>query len=59
MTDICIRNRNFDRLSPEQCQELHNASLEILAEHQPEPLPDDVAQAVEAVVRRAKDGTGV
>jgi trimethylamine--corrinoid protein Co-methyltransferase len=26
----------------------------ILAEHQPDPLPDDVAQAVHAVVERAK-----
>ena len=30
MTDIRISDRNF-RLSPEQCQKLHNASLEILA----------------------------
>ncbi|NIO72221.1 MAG: trimethylamine methyltransferase [Anaerolineae bacterium] len=31
MIDIRIGDRNFDRLSPEQCQKLHNASLEILA----------------------------
>ena len=31
MIDIRINDRNFDRLSPEQCQKLHNASLEILA----------------------------
>jgi trimethylamine--corrinoid protein Co-methyltransferase len=30
MTDIRINDRNF-RLSPEQCQKLHNASLEILS----------------------------
>ena len=28
---------------------------EILAEHQPEPLPDDVAQAIRAIVRRAEE----
>jgi trimethylamine--corrinoid protein Co-methyltransferase len=27
---------------------------EILAEHRPEPLPEDVAQAVHAIVERAK-----
>jgi trimethylamine--corrinoid protein Co-methyltransferase len=31
MIDMRINDRNFDRLSPEQCQELHHASLEILA----------------------------
>ena len=31
MIDMRINDRNFDRLSPEQCQKLHNASLEILA----------------------------
>ena len=31
MTDIRINSRNFDRLSPEQCQKLHHASLEILS----------------------------
>jgi len=28
---------------------------EILAEHQPEPLPDDVVQAIRAIVRRAEE----
>ncbi|MGA9349335.1 MAG: trimethylamine methyltransferase family protein [Anaerolineae bacterium] len=28
---------------------------EILAEHQPEPLPDDVAQTIKAIVRRAEE----
>jgi trimethylamine--corrinoid protein Co-methyltransferase len=31
MIDIRIGGRTFDRLSPEQCQRLHNASLEVLA----------------------------
>lgn len=29
----------------------------ILAEHQPEPLPHDIAQKLRAIVRRAEDGT--
>ena len=31
---------------------------EILAEHQPEPLPDDVAQAIKAIIRRAEEQEG-
>jgi len=31
---------------------------EILAEHKPEPLPDDTAQAIKAIVRRAEEQVG-
>lgn len=31
---------------------------EILAEHQPEPLPDDAARAIRAIVRRAEESVG-
>jgi trimethylamine--corrinoid protein Co-methyltransferase len=31
----------------------------ILAEHKPDPLPDDVVQAIKAIVRRAEKGQGV
>jgi trimethylamine:corrinoid methyltransferase-like protein len=104
MTEIRISDRDSGRLSPEQCQGLHNASLEILArtgvrlyhqeavgllkkagasvsggnrwqaaggkslaeraiervsmifaEHQPGPLPKDIAQKIKAIVQRAED----
>ena len=32
---------------------------QILVEHKPEPLPDDVAQAIKAIVRRAEERVGV
>jgi len=32
---------------------------EILAEHKPEPLPEDVVQAIRAIIRRAEDGVGI
>lgn len=31
---------------------------EILADHQPEPLPDDVVQAIKAIIRRAEEQEG-
>jgi trimethylamine--corrinoid protein Co-methyltransferase len=33
-------------------------AAEILADHQPEPLPEDAAQAIRAIVRRAEEQVG-
>ena len=32
--------------------------VDILAEHQPEPLPEDVFQKIKAIVRQAEDRAG-
>ncbi len=57
----------FDRHNYDKWQAAGGKSLaeraaqrveEILAEHQPEPLPDDVAQAVKAVVRQTEKRMG-
>jgi trimethylamine--corrinoid protein Co-methyltransferase len=54
----------FERGNHDQWQEAGGKSLgeraverveEILTEHQPEPLPDDVVQAIRAIVRRAEE----
>ncbi len=57
----------FERGNYEQWQAKGSKSLgeraaervaKILDKHQPEPLPEDVAQAVKAVVRRAEESFG-
>jgi trimethylamine--corrinoid protein Co-methyltransferase len=55
----------FERGNYDQWQDKGGKSLgeraaerveELLAEHEPEPLPGEVAQAVRAVVQRAEEG---
>jgi trimethylamine--corrinoid protein Co-methyltransferase len=57
----------FDRRNYDKWQAIGGESLaeraadrvkKILAEHQPEPLPDEATQAVKAVVRRAEESVG-
>jgi len=58
----------FERGNYDQWQEAGGKSLgervverveEILTEHKPEPLPDDVVQAIRAIVRRAEESVGL
>jgi trimethylamine--corrinoid protein Co-methyltransferase len=57
----------FERGNYDQWQDAGGKSLgeraaerveEILAEHEPEPLPDDVAQSLQAIVQRAEESMG-
>jgi trimethylamine--corrinoid protein Co-methyltransferase len=57
----------FERGNYDQWQDKGGKSLgeraaerveELLAEHEPEPLPEEVAQRVKAIVRRAEEGFG-
>ena len=51
---------NYDRWQAAGCKSLAEQAAErvskILAEHQPEPLPGDIARKVKAIVQRAEDG---
>jgi len=50
---------NYDRWQAAGCKSLAEQAAErvskILAEHQPEPLPEDIARKVKAIVQRAED----
>ena len=45
--------------SPEFYEKARAEARRILEEHQPEPLPDDVAEQIHAVVVRADEEVGV
>jgi phosphoribosylaminoimidazole-succinocarboxamide synthase len=56
MADIHTNARTFlsarfRRMSDEQCQRIH-------AQHEPEPLPEDVTQRIKDIVRRSEERLG-
>jgi trimethylamine:corrinoid methyltransferase-like protein len=57
---VVFERGNYDQWQDKGAKSLGERAAErveeILTEHEPEPLPEEVSQGVKAVVRRAEEG---